>query len=320
MMVMQRYAFGFVLLAILLCNGAKSDTLELPRATGNAVPGSRYVITTTRQADGKLVEERLEHLSNAWDLLFAEFTKRESLQSEPRQREPETVSPDTKIEPATHRHRVVLYRDKMHYVASLIRIEPHIDRTNGFYHAPEKTAHFFSTEPKILFHEGTHQILAERFFYEKQPTFRNNFWAVEGIALFMETLQIEEKHYKIGDILADRLYAAKVQSERGYSLPIQKLMAMSAAEIQSDKDDLLPIYRQSATLTHWLMFAEEGRYRGALFELLRRTYRDEATPETLSELTGLSYEELDAKYAEFLETIPDEPSESPFTITGLRIE
>jgi len=145
-------------------------------------------------------------------------------------------------------------------------------------------------------------------FHEKQPTFRNNFWAVEGIALFMETLKIEDKYYQIGDILADRLYAAKVQSERGYRMSIQRLTAMSAAEIQSSTEELLPIYRQSVALTHWLMLAEEGRYRPALFELLRQTYRNEATPETLSELTGLSYAELDARYAEFLNTIPAEPA------------
>ncbi|MCL2710740.1 MAG: hypothetical protein FWE95_07655 [Planctomycetaceae bacterium] len=286
---MRRSTCGFILLAILLCNGAKGDTLELPR-TGNAVPGLRYEITTTRQADKQLVGEHLEHLSNAWDLLFADFVK------------------DARIEPQKRLHRVIFYRDKSHYVASLRSIEPDIDRTNGFYHAPEKTVHFFSTEAKILFHEGTHQILAERFFYEKQPTFRNNFWAVEGIALFMETLKIEDKHYQIGDILADRLYAAKVQSERGYRMSIQRLTAMSAAEIQSSTEELLPIYRQSVALTHWLMFAEEGRYRPALFELLRQTYRNEATPETLSELTGFSYAELDARYAEFLNTIPAEPA------------
>ena len=296
MTVMRQYAFGFFLLALAfllcngLCNGAKGDTLELPRATGDAVPGSRYIITTTQQADGKLVEEQLEHLSSALDLLFADFMK------------------DAEIEPQKHRHRVILYRDKNHYVASLIRMEPAIDRTNGFYHAPGKTAHFFSTEPKILFHEGTHQILAERFFYEKQPTFRNNFWAVEGIALLMETLKIEDERYKVGDILANRLYSAKVyRFEWNHHLPIRRLAAMSAAEIQSSSSaDLQRIYSQSAALVHWLMFAEEGRYRGALFELLRQTYRDETTPETLSELTGLSYEELDTKYAEFLKTIPDD--------------
>ena len=151
--------------------------------------------------------------------------------------------------------------------------------------------------------------MAERFFHEKQPAFRNNFWVVEGIALFMETLRIENKCYKIGDILADRLYAAKYQFEQGTHLPIQKLTAMSSVEIQSrSSEDLNKIYRQSATLVHWLMFAEEGRYRKALFELLRQTYRDAATPEALSTLTGLSYEELDAQYVEFLKTIPgDEP-------------
>jgi len=292
MTVMLRFTFSCILLTtLLLCNESKSNTLVLPRQNGDVVPGSHYVLTTNRVEDGQFIGERLEHLSNAWNLLFAELMK------------------DAKIEPAQHRHRVILYRNQREYIASLWRIEPAIAQTNGFYHAPRKTAHFFSTESKILFHEGTHQILAERFFHERVPTFRNNFWAVEGIALLMETLKIEEERYKIGDILADRLYSAKVyRFEQNHHLPIRRLTAMSAAEIQSKPSrELQQIYSQSAALTHWLMFAEEGRYRGALFELLRRTYRNEATPETLSELTGLSYEELDAKYAEFLKTIPDEP-------------
>ena len=291
---MRRFSVPLVLLAILICSVAKSDTLELPRTT-KVVPGSRYVITADRLADGKLVGERLEHLSNVWDLLFAEFIKKE----------PSAASPNTIIEPAQHRLRVILYRNEKEYIDSLRSIEPGIERTNGLYHTPKKTAHFSSTEAKILFHEGTHQILAERFFYEKRPAFRNNFWVVEGIALFMETLKIEDKRYKIGNVLADRLYSAKVyRFERNHNLPIRNLAAMSAVEIQSSKE-LQEIYSQSAALTHWLMFAEEGRYRGALFELLRQTYRDEATPEALSELTGLSFEELDKRYAEFLQTIPD---------------
>jgi len=286
---MRQLVFPIILLSfLLLCNGARSDTLELPRSAGEIVPGTRYDIITTRQEDGKLIGKRLEHLANVWDSLFAKFMK------------------DAKVEPAQHRHRVVLHRDQREYIANLLRIEPNIARTNGFYHAPGKTVHLFSTEPRILFHEGTHQILAERFFYDTRPTFRNNFWVVEGIALLMETLRIEEEHYRIGDIFANRLYAAKVHRfERNHNLPIWQLTAMSAAQIQASRN-LDGVYSQSAALTHWLMFAEEGRYRGALFELLRRTYHNEATPETLSELTGLSYEELDARYAEFLKTIPDD--------------
>ena len=285
---MRQFTFPFILLTILLCGAVKGNTLELPRPTGEVVPGLRFDITTVQQEDGKLIGKRLEHLSNAWDLLFAKFMR------------------DSKIEPAQHRLRVILYRDQREYIAHLLRIEPAIARTNGFYHAPGRTIHIFSTEPRILFHEGTHQILAERFFHDTRSTFRNNYWVVEGIALLMETLRIGDDHYRIGDIFANRLYAAKVHRfERNHNLPIRQLVAMSAAQIQTSRD-LDGIYSQSAALTHWLMFAEEGHYRGALFELLRRTYRNEATPETLSELTGLSYEELDAKYAEFLKTIPDD--------------
>jgi len=287
---MRQFTFPLILLAILLCSAVKGDTLELPRPVGDIVSGAHYDIMTVRQEDGKLIGERLEHLSNAWDLIFAKYMK------------------DATIEPARYRHRVILYRDQREYIANLLRVEPKIAQTNGFYHAPGRMAHFFSTEPRILFHEGTHQILAERFFHDTRPHFRNNYWVVEGIALLMETLKIEDEHYRIGDILANRLYAAKVHRfDRNHNLPIRQLTAMSAAQIQTNRD-LDGIYSQSAALTHWLMFAEEGRYRGALFELLRRTYRNEATPETLSELTGLSYEELDARYEKFLKTIPDDES------------
>ena len=294
------------LFSLLLCNGAKgSDTFELPRNIEQAsslqmeevnIGGQKryriltdhYDITASQCEDGILASERLEHLFHAWKLLSAEFFK------------------ETKNESASYRHRIILYRNKQEYMVNLQRFDPLIARTNGFYYPPRKMAYFFSSETKVLFHEGTHQIFEEYLFREKKPIFRNNFWAVEGIALFIETLQIEEQSYKVGNLLDDRLYAAKVyQFQQNYNLPIRKLTAMSAAEIKP-RADIVKIYSQSATLVYWLMFAEEGRYRKPLFELLHQTYLDSAKPETLSELTGLPYEELDKKYMEFLKTIPDE--------------
>jgi hypothetical protein len=309
-MVMQRWAlFFFLLLTALLCKGAEnSNTLEVPKKmepqlvfdkkeiliAGQKkfqILTDRYEIIASQPEDGIRIAERMESLSHVWDLLAADFVK-----------EPEK-------EPLQHRHRVVLYRNKQEYTGNLLRLDPAIAQTNGYYFAPKKTAYFYTPEAKILFHEGTHQIFVERFYRGKKQAFRNNFWVVEGIALFMETLQVEETCYKIGNILDNRLYAAKVyQFERNYHQPIQKLTAMSADEIQDSKKDLIRIYSHSAALVHWLMFVEEGRYRDVLFELLRRTYLDTAKPETLSELTNLSYEELDKKYEEFLKTIPDEPN------------
>ena len=303
-MRMKQCLFPFILLLVAVpCSGAEnSNTLELPRKNeptlllrhvsiaeleGIHCASEHYFITASRFEDVHRAAQRLEHLFHVWQLLFAEHFK--ELENESVQR----------------LHRVVIYRNQQEYIRNLSPIEPFIGRTNGFYSESGKSTYFYSTEAKILFHEGTHQILAEHFFREKAPVFRDNFWVVEGIAAFMETLKVEEDSYKVGDILADKLFAAKVyQFERNYNMPIRKLTAMSAAEIQSSAE-IQRIYSQSATLVHWLMFADEGRYRKNLFELLQRTYLGTAQPETLSELTGLSYEELDKKYLEFLKTIPD---------------
>jgi len=305
---MRSFVFLCALLSItLVCNRAAGhDTLKLSKQNVQVetfkteevytngqkrfrVRTGRYNISAASANAGSLAGERLEHLFCVWTLLSAEFIK------------------EAKNEPKQHCHQVVLYRDEQEYRQQIRRIDPYLrQQTNGYYSSPRKTAYFYAPESKVLFHEGTHQIFLEHFFRENKPAFCNNFWVVEGIALFMETLKIEEECYKIGNLLDNRLYAAKVyQFERNYSLPIRKLTAMSVEEIQASAE-IRSIYSQSAALVHWLMFAEEGRYRKSLFELLRQTYLDRAKPETLSELTGLSYEELDQTYVEFLKTIPDD--------------
>ena len=306
---MKQLAFPLILLlTATLCH---SNTLELPRLelprkgesaiaieiTELAIAGQQRVRILTDRYDiiapctctGTLAAERLEHLFRVWQLLAAEHFGERPLAAPLAERT---------------RHRVVIYRDRDEYIRNLLPIEPAIRRTNGYYSAPRRTVYFhLPLKEIVLFHEGTHQILSEHFFSEKMPMFRNNFWAVEGIALFMETLNIGEESYKVGDIMADRLFAARIQHEQNFHMPIGRLTAMSAANIQASAR-ITEIYRKSATLTHWLMFAEEGHHRKHLFELLRQTYANTASAETLSELTGLSFEELDRKYAEFLSTIP----------------
>ena len=158
-------AFPIILLSIsLLCGGARgSDSLELPRETEQTptvkteeiilggqkryrILTEHYDITASRHEDGTLAGEQLEHLLCVWKLLSADFIK------------------ETENKPAPPRHRIILYRDKQEYTDNLWRLEPSIARTNGYYSTPRKMAYFFSPEAKVMFHEGTHQILSERFF------------------------------------------------------------------------------------------------------------------------------------------------------------
>ena len=292
--VMKQFACIIILLLTpLLGKGAENDqTLVLPRKNEPVqnryrILTDHYDITAQRVDDAILAGKRLEHLFRVWTMLFDDYV------------------PKIDNKPEQYRHHVVIFRDKGEYNRELLPIEPFIERTNGFYCAKEKTIYCYSTEAKVLFHEGTHQIFEEHFFRGRTPSFRYNFWAVEGIAGFMETLKIEEHSYKVGDIMADKLFAAKkYQFDLRYYMPMRRLTALNRQAIQSNTETIR-IYSQSTALVHWLFFAEGGRYRKHLFELLQQAYLDTAKPETLSELTGLSYDELDKKYGEFLKTIPD---------------
>ena len=91
----------------------------------------------------------------------------------------------------------------MEYDHALARVQPGIaGKTLGVYLEKMKTAYFFApTEDNqeekelsqiTIWHEATHQLFAERIPTRKVSGLKNNFWIVEGIACFMETLQKEE--------------------------------------------------------------------------------------------------------------------------------
>ncbi|MDZ7619089.1 MAG: hypothetical protein U1E05_18945, partial [Patescibacteria group bacterium] len=53
-------------------------------------------------------------------------------------------------------------------------------------------------------------------------------------------------------------------------------------------------------LTHFLVFHEGGVYRDALVQYLSAVYSGRDTPQTLAELLGASYAEVDATYRQFV--------------------
>jgi hypothetical protein len=65
--------------------------------------------------------------------------------------------------------------------------------------------------------------------------------------------------------------------------------------------DLPRLYTESAGLATFFMQGEQGRYREAWVRYLTAIYSGRATAETLAQLTGLSYQELDQRYRKYLE-------------------
>ncbi len=208
-------------------------------------------------------------------------------------------------------HQVVYFRDKQQYVDTLIRTQPQIEKTLGLYLDVANTAYFFHDDERhdvTMYHEGTHQL-----FYEERPgTIRagkkNNFWIVEGIACYMETLVEHQltpdetygSYVTIGGDNAGRVPAARKRLlDDGFYVPLREFATYGMDNLQHDAR-LPMIYSQASGLAQFFMHADGAHYRPALMDYLVAIYTGHATPDTLEKLTGTRYEELDRQYREFM--------------------
>ncbi|MEE8453106.1 MAG: DUF1570 domain-containing protein [Thermoguttaceae bacterium] len=200
---------------------------------------------------------------------------------------------------------VVYFRNRDDYNRALRASMPNIGVSIGVYVDQTRRAYFFAGEDyddRTLYHEATHQL-----FHQTRPVppgigSRANFWIVEGIALYMESLHEENGYYVLGGLDDHRMYAARYRLlESKFYVPLQELAGYNVQRLQTDPR-IATLYSQAAGLTHFLIYYEEGRYRDALVSYLSTVYAGRDTPGTLAELTGSSFDELDKQYRAFIES------------------
>jgi len=270
-------------------------------ADGWRVETEHYDITTNHSLEaGVALGVELERLHLVWRQLFAGYySNTGQLTSLFEGRATQRSSGP--------RHRVVYFRDSDDYRAALRGILPPDVATTGFYWGDRRTAFFFATEeqdPSTLYHEATHQL-----FSESRPTVReigseSNFWLVEGIACYMESLDRDEGFDTVGGADAVRFRDARFRLLKSeFYVPLAQLTAAGMRDFQQDPN-LPMLYSQSAGLSHFLMHYDEGRYRDALVALIARLYAGQDHPGQLAELTGKSFSELDQQYREFMKSSP----------------
>ena len=159
------------------------------------------------------------------------------------------------------------------------------------------------TTRRTLFHEAAHQLFQEAKARSTAIPPKTHYWATEGLAMLLETFRIdvERNRYIIGDLYDSRIFAAKLYFEEDhFFVPSARLARFGAFDFPKD----LKIYAQSAGMAYFLMFAQGGKDRAALLELLQKSYDGSARPNTLSKLLGHSCEELDKEYQAFLQVVP----------------
>ncbi len=248
---------------------------------------------------------RLERFYQVWRQLFAGFylTEREVRQ---------LFAGDRDARQRSRPFRVFYHRDQDQYNAALVRRQPRIAETLGIYFDVTREAHFFAGEaqdPGTLYHEAVHQLFQESRSAARHVGELANFWVIEGIATYFETLTEHDgssggPYYTIGEASAGRLPAAKRRLlEDGYYLPLARFVRLDKSDLQQ-RPDLRQVYSQAAGMATFLMDGQGGRYREPLVRYLVTVYggRDEAR--SLARATGRNYRELDGEYRQFMESLP----------------
>ncbi len=294
----ERYEQGLRLHAGRWISAEDDARFHQDMRNGWLVETQHYSIRTNHSLEaGVQLGEKLERLMRVWRQLFFRYYTSESQLTA-------LFTGGAIRRPArSQAFRVAFFRDRDDYNRTLKPLEPNIQISIGFYHERSRRAYFFAGkdyEDRTLFHEATHQL-----FHQSRPVApsvgrRANFWIVEGVAMYMESLREEDGYYVLGGLEDDRAYAARYRllHDRFY-VPFEEFAAMGMEQIQRDPR-IATLYSQAAGQTHFLIHAEGGRYRDALVAYLDAVYAARDLPNTLSDLSGTSFAELDRRYRQFM--------------------
>ncbi len=153
--------------------------------------------------------------------------------------------------------RVVLLSDRKEYLQTLGASEENIGVSVGYYN-PELRTSFFYPDGNLqatLVHELTHQLLAEATRIGARPDagHESDYWIIEGIAMYMESLWQGPDYWTLGGWESPRLQTARYRAVRdGYWVPWETIRAGGMNDWKKDPE-IAKLYTQAAGLTHYLM-------------------------------------------------------------------
>ncbi len=261
------------------------------------IESEHYRITTNASADaGAELASKLELFHSVWQQVFFRYwSANESLV--------ERFRGGNGRLGTRKKLTVVLFADRAAYVKQLERFEPQIGMSLGYYMKGEQTAFFYAGDERVeptWYHEATHQLFQELGDSIADVGEVSNFWIVEGIAVYMESLVAHDGYLTLGGVDAERLQYARVRALTGeFYLPLADLVRLGREDLQRHQD-IRHIYTQAAGLTHFLMDGANRQHRQALVDFITLLYLGRAEPSTLASRCGVDLETLDKEYVTFL--------------------
>jgi hypothetical protein len=268
--------------------------------TGWRIETEHFVVTSDNSLEsGVALAQKLERLNEIWRQVFATFYMTEG---ELKNRYGGASLPQHDVS----RHEIVLFRNRDEYNAALKPSQPLIGMTVAYYWFDKRTVYFFAGDEandETLYHEATHQLFQEVRHTARDLGRENNFWVVEAIACYMESLKRHDGYFTLGGSDEGRMPAAVQRViDDGFYVPIAEMVAFGRNDLQHDPR-LPKLYSESAGLANFFMHYRGGQYRQPFIDYLLAVYLGRANSKTLASLSGASYEQLDREYREYMKRL-----------------
>ncbi len=264
-----------------------------------------FAIVTNHSAKEALeLGNQLEDLHVLWrQVFFRYWSSGEALAARLAGRDEPLARPRPKMS-------VVLVRNRAEYVAHLAASVPQAEKTVGIYLNQQRRSFFFAGDTSVYptwYHEATHQLFQESLPDTiEQPGEERNFWAIEGAALYMESLAKHDGFWTLGGIEANRLQYARYRALSGdFLLPLAELSALGREKVQASPD-IAKLYAQAAGTAQFLIDGESSAHREAFVDLLAAVYRGTDLLDMLPKAAGVPWGKLDEQYRSFLNVSDDD--------------
>ena len=175
----------------------------------------------------------------------------------------------------TKKYKVVLFSSRDEYIAKLRSVSPGIEVSVGYYLFPERTSFFYVGKDSVettWVHELTHQFMHETIPISSRAEIRNSIWAVEGIAMFMESLVDFGVCVTVGGEDAERLNFCRYNYfRRGFFVEMKRLNAMTQRDFV-DSGSIKGLYSLSAAYCHYLLNPSVDGSRKAELRSIKKAF------------------------------------------------
>lgn len=175
--------------------------------------------------------------------------------------------------------RVVLLSDAADYAKTLGQSMPGIEQSTGFYSDKLRTSFFYPSDSADAVasrrHELVHQLFREATrsrLAVDSPGEQSDFWLIEGIAGYFESLHLDQFRATVGGWDSPRLQFARFRVLGGSDfITLAELRDGGQLAVQN-RSDLARWYANAIAYTHLFLDGDSTRNRRWVYQLLAGLY------------------------------------------------